>query len=778
MGSNLNGVFRGALSAVLVGTLMVPSTAAFAAPSGESATSPAKQEIANTALDDDSVQASASPEDDEVVTIVVELEQAQSGSSLFGMGAQESSDHQSYKDAIATLAREKSVKQGGSMLAQNASEIAVSDSGSRDYYNVIDGFTISAPKSLLGDIQAMDGVKNAFVSEAHEAPSPLSADPSLANARTIDMTGSADVSQTGKGQVIAIVDTGLLTSHDGFTGDLDDESVTLDEAKVDSIKSTLTAGGSDGVYVSEKIPFAYDYAMHDADVTDGYGHGTHVAGIAAANSGDVRGTAPDAQLVIMKVSSDQGLIYDDALLAALDDCAKFDLAAVNISIGSDGGFSGDAQDTLANAVNSLESTGAVVNVAAGNSYSSAQGNLSGKNLPYVADPDSGTISSPASAMQATAVASAENELGRSYFTTTDGDQVFWQYGIKQADNTKWKTLDDLPDGEWEIFDGEDGKNWIQYMSGFDSSKNQIVLIERGGESWGGDIMTFDYKLYRAEGCKAIIVYDNVDADVPPNAMMDGANTSWADRSNVAFATVTRADGLKLLELGKQGGKIVLKSGQATVPSENIPMSAFSSWGATPDLSLKPDITAPGGNIYSTTYDGAYGWMSGTSMAAPQMTGISAQMREYVESDAKFAGMSEEEKNDVVTQLLMSTAKPLLDTAVEGGYYSPRQQGSGLVNVENAVESDVFLTVDGAIDAAHPKAELGESSDGVWSFTVTLHNLGETAQTYTASTVALSDTIADGLFQQHSKNYANAGIDVSYSGLAGGKIPVPAKGTAS
>ncbi len=66
------------------------------------------------------------------------------------------------------------------------------------------------------------------------------------------------------------------------------------------------------------------------------------------------------------------------------------------------------------------------------------------------------------------------------------------------------------------------------------------------------------------------------------------------------------------------------------------MSDFSSWGVPGDLSLKPEITAPGGNIYSVNGlvpgGTAYEVMSGTSMAAPQVAGLAALAAQYIQEN--------------------------------------------------------------------------------------------------------------------------------------------------
>ncbi len=100
---------------------------------------------------------------------------------------------------------------------------------------------------------------------------------------------------------------------------------------------------SSSVYLSGKVPYVFDYADHDTDVNHhgGSDHGTHVAGIVAANpaDGSVTGVAPQAQLMILKVFPDgsTGANSDD-ILAALEDCVTLGVDVVNLSLGSPAGF--------------------------------------------------------------------------------------------------------------------------------------------------------------------------------------------------------------------------------------------------------------------------------------------------------------------------------------------------------------------------------------------------------------------------------------------------------
>ena len=84
------------------------------------------------------------------------------------------------------------------------------------------------------------------------------------------------------------------------------------------------------------------------------------------------------------------------------------------------------------------------------------------------------------------------------------------------------------------------------------------------------------------------------------------------------------------------------------------MSSFSAWGPTEDLRLKPEITTPGSDIYSSVPENSYRYMSGTSMAAPYYAGAAALMKQYLASSGISVG--KKQVSEFVNALLMSTAR--------------------------------------------------------------------------------------------------------------------------
>ena len=655
----------------------------------------------------------------------------------------------------------------------------------REYDNALKGFALNAPAGSLDAIRAVSGIKAAFLDrETHVegADDQVAGEGATNSARTAAqdpanlspqlMMHADQITQKGEGKVVAVIDTGVDMTHPAFAGALHG-TPALSADKVASLTPQL-GDGKTGTYVSEKFPFAYDYADNDPDASptgQAGSHGTHVAGITAGNAGEIVGIAPDAQIIVAKVArSSNGGIPDSALLAALDDMVILHPDVVNLSLGQTGGMDNEADSMYATVFKNLQAAGVTVNAAAGNEYTAGYGNLSGKNLPYASDPDSSVLCEPASYSSVVSVASVDNSLAHSALTVGDRDIPYQRAG--GADGQKMPDLSDLTGGPFEYVDGgigsaEDGAALkAKYPEGL---AGKIVLVKRGS-------LTFQDKFNNIAGSKpaGFIVYNNVPGDslVVMSLATDG----------VPAAFISQADGEAMLAAADH--HLSVAPGKVVPPSAKYSMSSFSSWGVTPDLRLKPEVSAPGGNIYSSVPGGNYEFMSGTSMATPQMAGVSAVVLERVQNDPLFASMSASQKVDVVQNLIMGTAAPIADPLEDSGApYSPRKQGSGLTNVLAATTSSVYPTVVGAPEQSRPKADLGDGTKG-WHFDVTLHNLSGAEATYALNTQALSEIVDGGFFTGHTSDWRGKGVDIAYSGAAvsgtgeGATITVPANGEAT
>ena len=654
----------------------------------------------------------------------------------------------------------------------------------REYDNALVGFALRAPAGSLDAIRASSGVRAAFLErEGHvsdvaamdaeggtRASQSEGQDPANLSAQLMMRTDQ--VTQKGEGKVIAVIDTGVDMTHPAFTGAMPD-NVALSEDQVQALVPHLGAGKS-GQYMSEKFPFAYDYADDDVDAAPREGgsgfHGTHVAGIAAGNADKIVGTAPDAQIIVGKVTrSEDDALLDSSLLAALDDMVVLRPDVINLSLGWTAGMDNEADSVYDTVYKKLQEEGITVNAAAGNAFSTGYGNNSGKGLPYASDPDTSVMDEPATYPSVVAVGSVENALIRNAFTAA-GMDIGYQRS-RGMNGEKVAYFSDLPAGTYEYVD-----------AGFASEEDVAALKEKFPNGLSGKIalvsrgkMTYQKKvenLYDLHPA-GVLVYNNVSV-----GSLIIMNLTTQD---VPAAFISQADGQAMLAAADH--HLTIAEGQVLPQSTTYEASEFSSWGVSPDLRLKPEIAAPGGNVFSAIPNGAYEQTSGTSMATPQMAGISAIVLQRVQSDPMFASMSARQKADVVQNLIMGTARPLTDAAqTSGALYSPRKQGAGLVDALAATTSSVYPTVVGAAEPSRPKADLGDGTKG-WHFDVTLHNLGAAPATYELSSQALSEIVDGGFFTEHSSDWRGRGVEVTYSGAAsasaeGATITVPASGEAT
>lgn len=630
---------------------------------------------------------------------------------------------------IATIEREVL---GGEKLPINYS-----------YTWLLNGVATQVPYSLVKKIQKIAGVKQVLIQPQYEPCTAMPGSAELMTTSSGDMIGRNEVwadGYTGKGIKIAVIDTGLDDDHKNFqempASKLTKDSMTLDQvaAVMDQLNATklyntqavidhidmLTA---EDLYFSNKVVFGFNYADKDLNISHDYDtmsdHGTHVSGIAAANKvegSDVVGVAPDAQLFIMKTYGVDHGGYAEDILAALEDALLLGADVVNMSLGNNAGFTTSTED-VNEIYNRVSETNTVLSVASGNNYTSGYGNTWGDHKNQTMYPDNAVISQPGVYSNVLSVASVENlYIWRRYIAAGEEKLAF----VETSATYDIPLVETLKDEYQLVLVPNKGAE--KDYEGLDV-EGKIVLVARGVETFGAKAENA-----QKHGAVACIVYNNEEGEFGMD--MTGSEVE------IPSVSIMKEDGELLVKMLEENPELTISFPEDDIPMPNTyayMVSDFSSWGVAPDLSLEPDITAPGGNIYSTVMNDEYGVMSGTSMATPHMSGLVALVMQYVRENNVQTDLTFRE---IVQHLLVSTSTPLVHEE-SGQYYSPRQQGSGLGNALQAITTSAYLTVEG-MDT--PKAELGDDDAkvGSYQFSYEVHNFGTENLYYRLSTSAQTE----------------------------------------
>ena len=606
-------------------------------------------------------------------------------------------------------------------------------------------------------IEDMQGVSRVVLETRYEPceTEESSAQPNMATASSMTGANAAWASgYTGVGTRIAVIDTGVDIDHQSvdagafehaleeYKGSID----LMDEDEISAVLAQLNAYKNydqnltaDQLYVNKKVPFAYNYVdknlniTHDNDAMGG--HGSHVVGIAAANryvpDGDgyadaletvhMTGVAPDAQLIIMKVFGQNGGAFDSDYMAAIEDAVLLNCDSINLSLGSvTVGFT--TNDLYQEIFNKLTQSDAVVTISAGNSYAWPE-NTTNSYL-YSDDVSFATLGSPGTYDNAFTVASVNN-----YGATGVSFQVEDRSVVYTESNSgavkPLITLDRTGEGTDYEYVFLDGIGTAGEYDGLNVA-GKVIFVSRGE-------INFSVKLDNAANANAAacIVYNNTSGTFG----MDLTDSS----ATIPCVSITQGDADAIRERSTAVGEgiytgtltITHDIASSVIDAENLSMSAFSSWGVTGALTLKPETAAPGGNIYSI--DGAtretdqYVQMSGTSMAAPHTAGLVALLAQYIREDETMRQLDVSPR-ELVQSLLMSNATPVKDSTNNNLPYPVIQQGAGLANVADVMAAASYVTVSGQSDGK-VKAEVKDNADGVYAFDYTLHNLTDQEQQY-------------------------------------------------
>jgi minor extracellular serine protease Vpr len=516
----------------------------------------------------------------------------------------------------------------------------------RHYRSLWNGMTVNASGRDVSKLRSLPGVKSVFpvtkvyLSQIETQPGNS---PELVTA--LHMTG-ADVAQdelglTGRHVKVAVIDTGIDYDHPDLGGCFG--------------PGCRVAKGYDLVgdaFNEDESSPLFDPVPHpDALPDDCNGHGTHVSGIVGANGG-VKGVAPGVTFYAYRVFGCEGPTSSDIMLEAMERALDDGADVVNMSIGS--AFQWPQYPT-AQAANRLVRRGVVVVASAGNEganglYASSAPGI-GKDVIGVASFDNiGVV------LNAFSISPDNKKIGYNPAAGAPTVPVTGTFPMARTG-----TPASAADGCTAAAAG--------------SLTGQIALIRRG-------TCSFYQKAMNAQlaGAAGVVLYNNVAGFISPTVAGTPAIT-------IPVVAVTAANGV-LINDRIAAGPVSLTWTNTTTSEPQLTgglISSFSSYGLAADLSLKPDIGAPGGSIRSTLplEQGGYGSLSGTSMASPHVAGAAALLLEA----------RPRTRPDEVQERMQNTARPALWFGNPGlGFLDlVHRQGAGMLEIDDAILADAVVS---------------------------------------------------------------------------------------
>lgn len=419
------------------------------------------------------------------------------------------------------------------------------------------GFSVKGPQESINKLASQSNiVKVSLVNtyQAEEIPSAFhpdqpSSDGNLKIIGTNEIRGLYDHKNqrlTGKGVKVGIIDTGIDYTHPDLRAnykgghDLVDNDQDPMETKGISGMSTL--------------------------------HGTHVAGIIAAN-GRIRGVAPEADLIAYRALGPGGSGTTEQVIAAIEQAIIDKVDILNLSLGN--GVNGPDLP-ISVALNHAVEQGITAVTSSGNS-----------------GPNRWTVGSPGTAEKAISVGASTPPLKIPYLVMPRNQKI----RIDPMHGSR----------DWDSPDSADiALGGLGRMKDLKDVKGKIVLVERGE-------ITFTEKAKNAAkaGAKAVIISNNTNGSFIGNLQ---------ETVPIPVASISKKGGENLR------GNLPIKISVLLIEESDI-LADFSSRGpVTITWDIKPDVVAPGVAI-SSTIPGGYLALQGTSMAAPHVAGACALIKQ-------------------------------------------------------------------------------------------------------------------------------------------------------
>ena len=585
------------------------------------------------------------------------------------------------------------------------------------------GLSIRLDAGKIDAVMRIQGVKAVYPVDAISLP-PRDTQPGDAQDlyTALAMTG-ADIAQselgfTGAGVKVAIVDTGTDYDHPDLGGCFGPGCRVA--MGWDFVGDDFNADSTSPTYNPVAVP--------DPDPDDCAGHGTHVSGIVGANGG-VKGVAPNVTFGAYRVFGCAGSTFADIMIAAMERALRDGMQVLNMSIGS--AFRWPEYPTAA-AATRLVNKGVSVVASIGNN---------GPSGLYAAG-------APGVGSKVIGVASYDNiAVMLNYFTVSpDATKI----GFTPA------TAAPLPPtaGTYPMARTGTATSTADACAALPAGSlaGQVALIRRG-------TCSFYIKSANAQaaGAVAVVLYNNAAGRFNPTV-------AGSPPITIPVVAISDTEGVLIDSRLAVGPVDMTWTDQLdSFPAPNAGLiSSFSSYGLPPDLSLKPDIGAPGGNIYST-YPlelGGYATLSGTSMASPHVAGAVAlllEARPHTPSQA-------------VRSILQNSADPKVwwGSPGLGLLDNVHRQGAGMLDIDDAILATTKIEPG--------KLSLGESEFGPALRTLTIENKGHAAVTYALGHAPALSTGPNTFVPAFFTGFAT--VAFSQLGAPVTSVTVPAGGTAS
>ncbi|MHC3500501.1 S8 family serine peptidase [Streptococcus suis] len=579
-----------------------------------------------------------------------------------------------------------------------------------EYKEVLTGASVEVGKESLSDVKAITELTS--LEESRRIRPTLHTAKQLVGA----LKASSKYQTDGRGMVIAVIDSGLDIKH---------KDMRLDEGVVPKIKEITPS--TTGTYTL-KVPHGYNYVSGNDNLYDDTHepHGMHIAGTLAGNATDeevaskqgIDGIAPNAQLLVYKIFSNDPKNYkaetEDAAYAAIEDAIKHGADVISLSVGYyDSGLPGNAYYTIAKRA---AEKGIIITAAIGNAgASSSDTSFDLHTNNALGAVDTATTVGVAATPAVIGVGSARNtHLVQREFMLNGQSFGYYPIGYTTLTEGKYEFVD-AGNGHWEEVQGLD-------LAG------KVAVIKKDKFDLKDAVRNLKFK--DVAGLVVINTDQGWNKDYYKTHQLLVDDKTLLSYSSIWGISLSGEDGRRLLEVANQSQGntgLVLKPTIGMKKLIEVPtVSGFSSWGPTVNLELKPEIVAPGEDVYATLNDNRYGSMSGTSMASPIVAGASALLLPRIRQMTPPEGMT---RMDLLRIILMNTATPLVDVLDSSGHAlenSPRQQGAGLLQIDRAFETDVILhhRLKGGVELK----EIGRETE----FEVTLENLGNQQRSFAIS----------------------------------------------